>query len=302
MPRPDVASLGVKHRRIPLLTIGRDVYLDTRLIIEKLEALHPEKPKLGAASSGDRALEKLLQTLNIDSGIFNQAFQLLPADLPFLQDPVYYKDRAEFIGQKISPDSQGKGRPEAINEMRNAFDFLEHTLLADGRDWVLGSGSGPRLADIDAIWPYHWLSGIPGALPAEIFSAATYPRVYSWIKRFQTAVSEAKKAQGRAKRVSGEDALRLITASPWNEALPGGVDPSDSVVVADGLKEGDLVTVWPSDTGSSHKDTGGLVSISSTEVVIETTARDDRSTVLRVHAPRHGFRVRRAAAANQTRL
>lgn len=125
MPRPDVASLGVNYRRIPLLTIGRDVYLDTRLIIQKLEALYPEKPRLGASASGDRALEHLLQTLNIDGGVFNRAFQLLPADLPVLRDPAYYKDRGEFIGRSLTRESLGEGRPEAVVEMKSAFDFLE---------------------------------------------------------------------------------------------------------------------------------------------------------------------------------
>lgn len=297
MPRPDVAALGVNYRRIPLLTIGRDVYLDTRLIIQKLEALYPEKPRLGASSSGDRALEHLLQTLNIDGGIFNRAFQLLPADLPVLRDPAYYKDRGEFIGRSLTRESLGEGRPEAIVEMKSAFDFLEGSLLADGREWVLGA-DGPQVADIEAIWPYHWLSGIPGALPEETFSASTYPKVYAWIVRFQKAVSKAKKAHGRAQRISGEDALKLITTSPWNET-PGSVDKTDSVVVAEGLEAGNLVTVWPTDTGSSNKDTGGLVSISGTEVVIETRATDVAGTVLRVHAPRHGFRVRKSS---QTRL
>ena len=117
-------------------------------------------------------------------------------------------------------------------------------------------------------------------------------------RKVPKAVSEAKKTHGRAQRISGEDALKLITTSPWNDA-PGSVDKGDSVVVAEGLEAGDLVTVWPTDTGSSHKDTGGLVSISGTEVVIETRATDAAVTVLRVHAPRHGFRVRKSS---QTRL
>ncbi|KAL2105253.1 hypothetical protein VUR80DRAFT_8677 [Thermomyces stellatus] len=43
MPRPDVAALGVNYSRIPVLSIGRDAYLDTRLLIRKLEALYHEK-------------------------------------------------------------------------------------------------------------------------------------------------------------------------------------------------------------------------------------------------------------------
>lgn len=300
MPRPDVERLGISYRRIPLLSIGRDVYLDTRLIIQKLEALYPEKPRLGAAPGGDRALEQLLQRLNIDSGIFGHAFSLLPAELPLLKDPAFLKDRGDFMNGRLTSDSMGKGRPEAILEMKNAFNLLEHDLLADGREWVLGT-DGPRVADIEAIWPYHWLTEIPGALPADTFSPTTYPKVYAWIGRFKRAVRETRKALGPAEKISGADAVKLITAASWSEA-PGSVDAKDSVVLAEGLKAGDLITMWPTDTGSSHKDTGHLMSISSTEIVIETRAKDVTGTVLRVHAPRHGFRVRKGAAGSQTRL
>jgi hypothetical protein len=37
LPRPDLARLGINYRRIPLLAIGCDVYLDSRLIIYALE-------------------------------------------------------------------------------------------------------------------------------------------------------------------------------------------------------------------------------------------------------------------------
>ncbi len=41
MPRPDIARLGIRHRRIPVMSIGRDVYLDTRLQLQKLESAFP---------------------------------------------------------------------------------------------------------------------------------------------------------------------------------------------------------------------------------------------------------------------
>lgn len=299
MPRPDVAALGVSYRRIPLLTIGRDVYLDTRLIIQKLEELHPEKPRLGATKSSDKALEQLLQTYSADGGLFRNAFRILPGNLPFFKDPVFLKDRGEFLGGKLTTEAMDKGRPDAINEIKRAFEFLEHGLLADGRDWVLGT-DGPRVADIEAIFPLHWVSEIPGALPTEI-SDSTYPTTMAWINRFKQAVNGARKSLGRPEKVSGEDAVKLITTSPWNES-PGSVDKGDSVAAAEGLKAGDMVTLWPTDSGASHKDTGTLLSLSSTEVVIETRAKDAAGTVLRVHAPRHGFRVTKAPESTQTRL
>lgn len=300
IPRPDVAALGINYRRIPLMSIGRDVYLDTRLIIQKLEDLHPEKPRLGATKGSDKALEHLLEIYSVDSGLFANAFRILPGNLPLFQDQGFLKDRGDFLGGTLTREAMDKGRPEALNEVKKAFEFLEHGLLADGREWLLGT-DGPRVADIDAIFPLHWVSEVPGALPTEIFSDSTYPKTMAWIKRFKQAVNEGQKSLGRAEKVSGEDALKLTTTSPWNES-PGPVDQRDSVIVAEGLNAGDLVTVWPTDSGFSHKDTGRLVSLTSTEVVIETNAKDAAGTALRVHAPRHGFRVTKAPRSSQTRL
>jgi hypothetical protein len=48
------------------------------------------------------------------------------------------------------------GRPDAAQHMQQAFDMLESTFLADGRDWALDT-KGPTLVDIDAVWPLKWL-------------------------------------------------------------------------------------------------------------------------------------------------
>ena len=154
MPRPDVALLGIQHRRIPVLSIGRDVYLDTRLILTKLEATHPSVPKLDAATTPEhRALQKLLEIWTIDGGLFQRAATLIPSSLPLTKDPAFRKDRLDFNnGQPVTR----RDRPEAVGELRTAAAFLEGTLLSDGREWILGTDR-PSLADIEAIWPFHWV-------------------------------------------------------------------------------------------------------------------------------------------------
>ena len=147
MPRPDLQKIGVNYRRIPLLAIGRDVYCDTRIILRKLEELVPDG-RLGASRGDQKILEKLLETWTIESGIFNRASQLIPADMPLLKDPVFQKDREDLSGRSWSKDSILKFRPEALSVIRNAFKLLETTLLADGRDWVLKTEK-PTLADIE---------------------------------------------------------------------------------------------------------------------------------------------------------
>lgn len=294
MPRPDVARLGVSYRRIPILTIGKDVYLDTRLQLLKLEAMFPSLPRLGAGDADGKAVERLLSHFIIDGGIFSKAVQLLPTDLPLLNDPAYYKDRGDFMGANLSKEAMQRARPEAVMEFTSAFSLLETTLLADGRNWILKTDE-PSLADIEAVWPLHWLSGIPGALPEDMFSPRLYPKVYAWIQRFQKAVSTAKSKLGKPKTLSGEEAAKLITTSPFHQA-EGGVDLDDPVVVALKLQKGDKVTLYPADTGRSHKDVGTLVAVNQEEVVIEVEA--DGDTAVRVHAPRHGFHLKKYTERN----
>ncbi|KAK5987097.1 hypothetical protein PT974_11215 [Cladobotryum mycophilum] len=289
LPRPDVSRLGMSHRRIPIMSIGRDVYLDSRLQLEKLEEMFPEKPRLGATTAEHKAVERLLSHFIIDAGIFANGVTLLPTNLPMLKDPRYFKDRGDYIGGNLSKESMARARPEATMEFSAAFELLETTLLADGREWILRTKE-PSLADIEAVWPFHWLSGIPGALPVEIFSPEKFPKVYAWMKRFQDAVSVAKKKVEKVVTLDGEAAASFIEGSEYHDA-EGSVDEADPVVVAQGLKKGDAVVVSPTDTGKAHKDVGKLVSVDGKEVVIEVVTEKKKS--VRVHAPRHGFRVKK---------
>lgn len=287
LPRPDLTRLGIHYRRIPVLSIGKDVYLDTRLIIQKLEELYPSKPKLGADGLEEKAIERLLEALVIDGGIFTRASQLLPTDLPLLKDPKFQRDRADFTGGRPSKESAAALRPEALNEIKNAMEMLETTLLADGRDWILKT-ERPSLADIEAVWPFHWLISLPGALPPAQVSAKHFPKVYSWVARFQKAVSSATAVQDKPRKVTGEEAHGMIIKAPYNEG-DGRVDETEPAAAFHSLRKGSPVALWPTDTGTGHKDTGKLVGLSSKEIVLEMATGGDG---VRLHAPRHGFRLR----------
>lgn len=153
MPRPDVKALGVEYRRIPLLAIGRDVYVDTRLILSKLEALFPASeahPSISATTFENKAIEKLLEYWIIDGGIFTRAAQLIPTSMPLLKDPKFAKDRQQYSGRSWDKDEMDAIRPEALVDIKSAFAFLEDSLLADGRGWILNTKS-PSLADIEGM-------------------------------------------------------------------------------------------------------------------------------------------------------
>lgn len=57
-----------------------------------------------------------------------------------------------------------------------------------------------------------------------------------------------------------------------------------------GLKEGQDVEVWPTDTGFRHRDRGRLVGLGRDEVVLEVQSKVG-GRMVRVHTPREGFRV-----------
>lgn len=300
MPRPDIAKLGIKYRRIPILSIGRDVYLDTRLILQKLEELPGiPAPRLGAAEGTEqRGIERLLETLSIDGGVFLWAAALLPRSLSIFKDPDFLKDRADYLtgaGAGAILQQTPAARCEALSGIRSAFELLETTLLADGRDWILKTG-GPSLADIEAVWPLHWLSGLPGALPPDQVSETRFPKVFAWIKRFDRVVSAGA---DEIPSVSGEEAAQTIVGSSYFEAQDVKVDETEPLGKALGLKEGERVVVFPVDNGSTHKDSGVLLGLDGKEVVFETVADVQGSPTVRVHAPRHGYRIVREDQASR---
>ncbi|KAI9647845.1 hypothetical protein NHQ30_004233 [Ciborinia camelliae] len=292
MPRPDVEALGTKYRRIPIVVIGRNIYNDTRLILHKLEKLYPSYPQISAASSSSistsssdqMAIEKLLEFWTVD-GLFSRAAQLLPLDLPLLNDPKFTSDRENYTGRSWEKENLAKGRPEALVAFKGAFEFLERTFFSDDREWILKT-SGPTLSDIEAVWPFHWLTTLRGALPENYVSRQQFPRTFAWIARFDAATRLAAQKVPKPQTLSGSKAMKIVAASEFVEEDEIVVDPLDP----SGLAKGQEVEVWPIDTGMNNKDRGALVGLSSREIVIESRMKD--GVKVKIHTPRHGFRIR----------
>ena len=146
MPRPDLARLNVHYRRIPVMAIGRDVYCDTRIQLQKLEQLFPGSP-LAATSSEGAALQKLFEIWSVEGGLFMRASQLIPSDMPLLKDVKFQKDREDFSGRAWTKENIDKNRPEALVMIRKGFVLLDK-LVSDGREWILKTKE-PTLADIE---------------------------------------------------------------------------------------------------------------------------------------------------------
>jgi len=255
------------------------------LIIEKLEARFPDGA-LGATEPDQKAIEKLLEKWCIDGGVFNRASQLIPPETPLLNDPKFKKDREELSGRSWDKKNIKEMRPEAISHIRDAFIFLETGLLADNREWILKTEK-PSLADIEAIWPFHWLIGLKGALPPVFISSRQFPKVFAWVERFSKTIATAKASAPKPTTLKGADAVRFVTHAEFSE--PDGQFVEDPL----GLEKGQIVEVWPIDSGFKNHDRGVLSALDSREVVIVTRTKADGKEV-RIHHPRTNFRIRLA--------
>jgi glutathione S-transferase len=288
MPRPDLATIDVKYRRIPIMAIGKDVYIDSRLIISKLESLYPNSA-LAPSTAEQTGLRQLFEHYS-DSGLFNSAVKLMPywSSNSLVQNKAFLNDRQKLMGgRRMTADNMQAGRPDGLQNMRHAFDLLEKTFLADGRDWILGT-EGPSVADIDAVWPFEWLvvdRGMKGALPDEHFGASIYPKTHAWIQRIMSRIKAAKEKATKSTSLDGKT-MRDQILSTDSSPEPLTFDKNDPL----GFKEGDHVSVYPSDYGQAHKDQGVLIGLTASEVVIRN------SLSLHLHFPRWNFRITRVAA------
>ncbi|KKZ59040.1 hypothetical protein EMCG_00908 [[Emmonsia] crescens] len=286
MPRPDLHALGVQYRRVPVMSVGKDIYCDSRLILQKLEELYPEGGyRLGATDPEGQAIERMLENWTVDGGVFARACQLVPSAVILAAHPNFIRDREDASGLSFRKEDLLKNRPDGMIHIKQAFEFLETTLLADGRDWLRNTDN-PSLADIHAIWPLDWVDGLDGALDRDIFTEARYPKVFAWMARFRKTAAEATSAlPTKPQTLSGEQVLESLIAADFVEP-EGNVDKYDALK----FQKGQDVVVWPTDNGYNYKDSGELVALTPQEVVVQRKVMDNR-TAVRIHFPRTNFRI-----------
>lgn len=131
-----------------MLAIGRDIYLDTRLILSKLEAHFPYPVSTipdsqiftptSTLTLDQRALSYLLARWTASPEISTAAAGCIPTNLPIFEDAKFVKDREELFGRSWKKEDLEKGRAVAVSGMLSAFEFVEG-LFGDGRQWILGT-------------------------------------------------------------------------------------------------------------------------------------------------------------------
>lgn len=148
------------------------------------------------------------------------------------------------------------------------------------------------LMSYTAIWPFHWLDSMDGALSGSAITPTQFPRVFAWISRFKDELKKAKASGFKATSVKGADVLEYMQSAKFVDAA-GEVDVNDPT----GLTAGDEVEIWPIETGFSHRDRGTLVSLTPQEMAVAKKMKDLDQDI-HVHVPRWGFRIAKAKPAD----
>jgi glutathione S-transferase len=270
MPKPDVTALTGGYRRTPLMQIGADVYCDTALICDVLEARYPD------TSIYPKDVEPLARTLAqwADYTLFWTAipYALQPAGSAHMFGSLSPEERQAFLEDRtvfraLVPRMRA---PEAQHSMRVYLERID-AILAD-KPFLLGTV--PSIADFSF---YHCLWFVAHAGPlAGILESFT--RVRAWYERMKSF------GHGTSERLTSAAALDIA-----RNATPA--EPVELDCDVHGFELGDPVEVSATDYGTEPVR-GELYSVGPTRISV---AREDpRAGRVVVHFPRLGFEMRRA--------
>lgn len=296
-PRPDIQELSTNYRRIPLLTIGRDIYCDIALILEKLESLFPTGA-LGASDGREQAIESLLDQWS-QTALMKTGPALLPASVPLLSDQTFLDDRKALWGNGFDPDVISKYRPGLMVEVELNEELIEK-LLSDGRKRLQNSEE-PTLADIHGRYValpdgrvkadstgivaffFQWATALSATFLEDREINTKYPRAYDFLQRYHAQATAFQTSSPDRALIQGSEAISQIRSAAFAE--DANVVAKDPTQLAFGRK----VAVSRTDDISGHSDAGVLVALSSRESVIEVSVHD--KPPLHIHCPRRNFLV-----------
>lgn len=266
LPKPNLVAITGGYRKSPVMQIGADIYCDSRLIAQELEARYPT-PTL--FPDGNRGLILALsgwsdRDLHVASSGLVMGFN----KKQFPQDLMH--DRRKFFDGFLDFDGLDEDVSHLTTLLRAHVDFVEQQ-LSDGRAFLLGQQIS--LADFH-VYVEIWTARSFVPFIKQLFQPFTH--VAEWEKRVEEV------GYGEYVRISAFEAHEIAKNSV---PLPGkGVDATDPLKLA----AGDLVVVTPDDYGREPV-VGHLVTLTTHEVAIEREGPIVGTTV--VHFPRVGFRV-----------
>jgi glutathione S-transferase len=257
-PKPDLVPLTGGYRKTPVLQIGADIYCDTAIAIEAIEAAQPN-PTLfpvpmgrGAYfsamwSSGPLFMPSVATAMSVAAGNLPQAF---------------WNDRKALFG--MDPARMAKIGPHLKSQFAASLARAEDT-LGDERAFLGGNEAG--YADF-ALYMNVWFQRQFDPKPSVL---EPFPNVRAWAQRV------ADIGHGEPSELSAQDALAIAKA-----AAPTAVE---SVDADSGFEAGQSVTVRTEDPGANAV-AGRLVRLNARDIAV---LRDDPQVgTVAVHFPRLG--------------
>ena len=323
MPRPVLSYyLNITYRKIPILAIGKEVYIDTSLICEALEHHFPASRGYGALyppGSNGRTLQPLLRGLAsfwTDRPLFRATCGLMPADI---WRTGFGQDRAGLIGHKLDADKLERKFPENLSFLDMHLSLLE-SLLVDSTEqqpWILDTNT-LGMADIAFFSQLDWAEKIArgegannltgGALPdgqgesiQAVFNSERYPKVMAWFDKTKKYLNELPLLERKVEMNDSkgvEKALGYLSGVKSDHNIDMLSTPAPQFTQLDernGLGKGAQVDITPDDTGRWDPSRGYLEALSPEEIVItpkEVSNSGNAIQGIRLHFPRLGFVIR----------
>jgi glutathione S-transferase len=270
MPKPDVIALTGGYRKTPILQIGADIYCDTALIADVIEAITPS-PTL--YPTGSAAASRTLAQW-ADSTLFWTAipYTLQPAGLAHMFSGAP-PEAIKAFGEDRKPFRANIPRMRAP-EARAALGLYLERLEEMIGNQAFFFGAQPSIADFSV---YHCLWFVSRGGPmAQILEP--FHRIEAWRERIR--------AFGHGTHDELDSGAAVAIAC---EATPlASVRISSDT---DGIAIGEKVVVAATDTGTDPID-GDLYAATHNRISI--TREDCRAGRVVVHFPRLGFELRRA--------
>lgn len=330
MPRPIlVDNFNLTYRKIPVLAIGRDIVIDTSLIVEYLHG-HPElrawreqqrqqDEYKGQEIHHDvrgRSLARAFSSFFTDRPLFRLTTGLIPS---VVWRTKFGEDRAGLIGHQLDPAKLERKVPRNLASLDTYLSLLEPMFDADadgdgGRNaWVLGTEK-PSLADVSLYYQLEWGEKISrgegiedltgggagdgtGEGMGKVFNEKRYSGLWDWFHRFEDYIDALPVVETRLEK---EDAERVEVVMRALKDTAVGDDvlmlstPNprlDDLEERLGIKYGRQVSIAPDDTGKGDPTVGKLIGLSPEEIVIEPDTIEGKARVegIRLHFPRVGF-------------
>ncbi|MBE7212445.1 MAG: glutathione S-transferase family protein [Gluconacetobacter diazotrophicus] len=263
MPKPDLLPLTGGYRRAPVMQLGADVFCDTQLILEQLEALAPQPTLFPGGTEG----QATALAFWAERFIFPAALGYVANVNPEIFPPEFVAERRPF-GFVLGLDEVRPHFARYAQQLGGHLSWFRQ-MLADGRPFVLGEA--PSAADL-AVYLSVWFLREKGKTDAH--RLLELDALEPWFARV------AAIGHGEPEEIAGAAALDIARESePVPPALPANGDPT-------GIADGTTVTVTPDDTGRDPVE-GVLVAANERRVVIRR--EHPRVGTVQLHVPRVGY-------------